>query len=61
MASAAHLLKKLASQTAVYGISAILSKFLNYLLTPYLTRVMPDATYGQVNLLYGIIPFAKWC
>ncbi|WP_281671269.1 lipopolysaccharide biosynthesis protein [Rikenella microfusus] len=59
MASAAHLLKKLASQTAVYGISAILSKFLNYLLTPYLTRVMPDATYGQVNLLYGIIPFAN--
>lgn len=35
--AAAHLLKKLASQTAVYGISAILSKFLNYLLTPYLT------------------------
>lgn len=59
MASVAQLLKKLASQTAVYGISAILSKFLNYLLTPFLTRVMPDATYGQVNLLYGIIPFAN--
>lgn len=59
MASAIHLLRKLASQTAIYGISAILSKFLNYLLTPYLTRVMPDATYGQVNLLYGIIPFAN--
>lgn len=59
MASALQLLRKLASQTAVYGISAILSKFLNYLLTPYLTRVMPDATYGQVQLLYGIIPFAN--
>lgn len=57
--AAAHLLKKLASQTAVYGISAILSKFLNYLLTPYLTRVMSDSVYGQVNLLYGIIPFAN--
>lgn len=57
--AAAHLLKKLASQTAVYGISAILSKFLNYLLTPYLTRVMPDATYGDVSVLYGIIPFAN--
>lgn len=57
--TAAHLLKKLASQTAVYGISAILSKFLNYLLTPYLTRVMSDSVYGQVNLLYGIIPFAN--
>lgn len=57
--AAANLLKKLASQTAVYGISAILSKFLNYLLTPYLTRVMSDSVYGQVNLLYGIIPFAN--
>lgn len=59
MAAAAHLLKKLASQTAVYGISAILSKFLNYLLTPYLTRILSEDVYGQVNLLYGIIPFAN--
>lgn len=59
MAAAAHLLKKLASQTAVYGVSAILSKFLNYLLTPYLTRVLSEQVYGQVNLLYGIIPFAN--
>lgn len=57
--AAAHLLKKLASQTAVYGISAILARFLNYLLTPYLTRIMSDDVYGQVNLLYGIIPFAN--
>lgn len=59
MAAAAHLLKKLASQTAVYGISAILSKFLNYLLTPYLTRILTEQVYGKVNLLYGIIPFAN--
>lgn len=57
--AAAHLLKKLASQTAVYGISAILSKFLNYMLTPYFTRIMSDGVYGEVNLLYGIIPFAN--
>lgn len=57
--AAAHLLRKLVSQTAVYGVSAILSKFLNYLLTPYLTRIMSDEIYGQVNLLYGIIPFAN--
>ena len=59
MAAAAHLLKKLVSQTAVYGVSAILSKFLNYLLTPYLTRILSEEVYGQVNLLYGIIPFAN--
>ena len=57
--AAAHILRKLASQTAVYGVSAILSKFLNYLLTPYLTRILTEQVYGQVNLLYGIIPFAN--
>lgn len=55
---ASHL-HKLASQTAIYGVSAILSKFINYLLTPYLTRVMPMDAYGQVTLLYAIIPFAN--
>ncbi len=37
-------IKKLAGQTAIYGLSSILGRFLNYLLTPILTRVfMPDA------------------
>lgn len=53
------MLRKLASQTAVYGISAIMSKFLNYLLTPYLTRVLSTSVYGQVSLFYAIIPFAN--
>lgn len=54
------MLRKLASQTAIYGLSPIISKFLNYLLTPYFTRVMPlEETYGQVTLLYGMIPFAN--
>lgn len=52
-------LHKLVSQTAIYGVSAILAKFLNYLLTPYLTRVMPVDIYGQVTYLYAIIPFAN--
>lgn len=52
-------MRGLVSQTAVYGVSAILSKFLNYLLTPYLTRIMTTEVYGEVSLLYGIIPFAN--
>jgi len=52
-------MRGLISQTAVYGVSAILSKFLNYLLTPYLTRIMTTEVYGEVSLLYGIIPFAN--
>lgn len=50
-------IKNLISQTAIYGISAILSKFLNYLLTPYLTRILAPEVYGEVSLLYGLIPF----
>lgn len=53
------MLRKLASQTMVYGISAILSKFLNYMLTPYLTRVLSEQVYGQMSLYYAIIPFAN--
>ena len=33
------MLEKLAKQTAVYGISTIVVRFLSYLLTPYYTRV----------------------
>lgn len=52
-------IRSLASQTAIYGVSAILSKFLNFLLTPYLTRIMTSGTYGEVSLLYGMIPFVN--
>jgi len=50
-------LKKLLSQTAIYGVSTILSKFLNYLLTPYLTYMLVASVYGQISLMYAIIPF----
>lgn len=53
------MLRKLLSQTAIYGVSAILSKFLNYLLFPYLTYVMSDEVYGEMSLYYGLIPFAN--
>ena len=45
------MLKKLAAQTAIYGISSIIARFLNYLLTPYLTRIMTTGEYGVVNLI----------
>ncbi len=52
-------LKKLFSQTAIYGVSSTLAKFLNYLLTPFLTRVLSDSTYGEVSYMYAIIPFVN--
>lgn len=51
------LLRKLAGQTAIYGISSIVARLLNYLLTPYLTRVLSKAEYGSITDMYAIIPF----
>lgn len=50
-------IKKLASQTIWYGVSSIFSKFLNYLLTPYLTSKLSTALYGDMSLVYAAIPF----
>lgn len=49
--------KKLAGQTAWYGLSSIFARFLNYLLTPYLTLKLTGAAYGEMSLIYALIPF----
>ena len=46
------MLEKLAKQTAVYGISTIVVRFLSYLLTPYYTRVFGQETYGVVTDIF---------
>ena len=51
------LLTRLASQTAIYGLSSIVARLLNYLLTPYFTRLMTRAEYGVVTDFYALIPF----
>ncbi|MFI3266380.1 MAG: oligosaccharide flippase family protein, partial [Rikenellaceae bacterium] len=50
-------LKQLASQTVVYGISSIVARLLNYLLTPYLTRILSPQEYGVITDMYALIPF----
>lgn len=50
-------LKKLAGQTMWYGLSSILARFLNYLLTPYLTYYLAASVYGEMSLVYAAIPF----
>ena len=52
------MLEKLAKQTAVYGISTILGRFLSYLLTPIYTYIFGRAEYGIVTDIYALIPFA---
>jgi O-antigen/teichoic acid export membrane protein len=44
--------KDLFGQTAIYGVSTIIGKFLNYLLVPLYTYKFATEEYGQVALLY---------
>lgn len=47
-------MKNLAKQTAIYGISSILGKFLNWCLVPLYTYVLRDsAEYGIVTNIYA--------
>lgn len=52
-------LKKLASQTAIYGLSSILGRFLNYLLTPLYTsaEVFQTDQYGIITEMYSYVAF----
>lgn len=50
-------LKKLASQTIVYGLSSILGRFLNYLLVPLYTYVFAAEAYGVVSEFYAYAGF----
>lgn len=48
-------LKSLAKDTALYGMSSIIGRFLNYLLVPLYTSVLPASSggYGVVTNLYA--------
>jgi O-antigen/teichoic acid export membrane protein len=51
-------LKKLAGQTAVYGLSSIIGRLLNYLLVPLYTHVFKNPSdYGVVSELYAWVAF----
>lgn len=50
-------LKKLAGQTAIYGVSSIVGRFLNYLLTPFWTRVFFPEQFGVITELYAYVAF----
>lgn len=52
------ILKKLAGESAVYGLSSILGRFLNYLLVPLHTHVFTNpGEYGAVTEIYAYISF----
>jgi len=47
------ILKKFVGQTAIYGISTVLSRLLNFILTPIYTKTYPAVTYGVFTTLYS--------
>ncbi|MFR9165496.1 MAG: lipopolysaccharide biosynthesis protein [Dysgonomonas sp.] len=48
-------MKSLAKDTAVYGMSSIVGKFLNWCLVPIYTRVLTTGEYGVVTNIYAYI------
>ena len=48
-------IKSLAKDTAIYGMSSIIGKFLNWCLTPLYTYLLVPAEYGIVVYLYAWI------
>ncbi len=50
-------LKKLAGQTALYGLSSILGKVLNFMLVPLHTAVLSQAAFGINTDFYVLIAF----
>lgn len=50
-------LKQLASQTAIYGASSVVGRFLNYLLVPLFTYTFAPAQYGVVAEFYAYMGF----
>ncbi|MGN1232491.1 MAG: lipopolysaccharide biosynthesis protein, partial [Candidatus Cryptobacteroides sp.] len=45
----ANPLKQLAGETAVYGLSTILARIINFLFVPFYTRLLTTSSYGVVT------------
>jgi len=50
-------LRKLAGQTAIYGLSSIVGRLLNYLLVPLHTRAFSPEQFGVVTEMYSYVAF----
>ena len=50
-------IKQLANQTIWYGLSSIVGRFINYLLTPILTYIYASADYGDISILFATAAF----
>jgi len=48
-------LRRLAGQTAIYGLSSIVGRLINFLLVPLYTRVFLPGEYGVVTIMYTYV------
>lgn len=51
-------IKGLVKDTAIYGLSSIVGRFLNWLLVPLYTIMFPVAEYGVVTFVYSVVALA---
>lgn len=51
-------IKGLVKDTAIYGLSSIVGRFLNWLLVPLYTNIFPVAEYGIVTYVYNVVALA---
>jgi O-antigen/teichoic acid export membrane protein len=49
--------RKLASQTVLYGFTYFAGRLLNFFLTPYYTRIFQPDDFGTISLIYAYITF----
>lgn len=50
-------LKELSKDTAIYGISTIVGRFLGFLLVPFYTNVLTTAEFGVYSYIYAFLGF----
>ena len=53
----ANPLKKLAGQTAIYGLTSIVGRLLNYLLVPLHTAIFVPEQFGIITEMYSYVAF----
>ena len=50
-------LKELTKDTALYGISTIVGRFLNFILVPFYTNVFAPDEFGIYSYIYAFLAF----
>ena len=53
-----NIIKKLVNQTAIYGLSSVIGRLLNFLLVPLYTGIFAPEEYGVLSELMVVVAFA---